>query len=368
MELTKPQFIQVDAAAIVNDMIADYETATGKKLAPAQAERLLINGFAYREYLLRTAINEAALQNLVAFARFPALDYLGELVGVRRLPPSKAGCLIRFTLVAGHAALVIPSGIRVQSVDGQAIFITTESKTVAASVLTVDIKAECTAEGNIGNNYSPGDIAVILDPQAYIATAANIDTSNGGADEENDEELRERIRLAPAGFSNAGSKGAYKFFAKSAHPSIIDVAVTSPVPGQVNIYPLLIDGTPPSTEIIDAVFAKCNADKVRPLTDTVVVQAPVMISYALVVNLTLLTDAIPTQVVSEVTKNLQAYVDSRKTRLGVDVVGAQIVRQSNVEKVYKAEVISPAADITVAENEYTNCTGITVNVIGFSDE
>src|SRR5690606_30614196 len=109
MELTKPQFIDIDAAAIVNEMIADYETATGKKLAPAQAERLLINGFAYREYLLRTAINEAALQNLVAFARFPALDYLGELVGVRRLPPSKAGCLIRFTLVAGHGALVIPS-------------------------------------------------------------------------------------------------------------------------------------------------------------------------------------------------------------------------------------------------------------------
>ncbi|MBL7718968.1 MAG: baseplate J/gp47 family protein [Flavipsychrobacter sp.] len=368
MELTKPQFIDIDAAAIVNDMIADYETATGKKLAPAQAERLLINGFAYREYLLRTAINEAALQNLVAFARFPALDYLGELVGVRRLPASKAGCLIRFTLVAGHGSLVIPSGIRVQSVDGQAIFITTETKAVAASVLTVDIKAECTAEGNIGNNYASGDIALILDPQPYITAAANLDTSDGGADEEGDEQLRERIKLAPAGFSNAGSKGAYKFFAKSAHPSIIDVAVTSPVPGQVNIYPLMMDGQPPATEIIDAVFAKCNADKVRPLTDTVVVQAPVMISYALEVNLTLLTDAMPTQVVGEVTRNLQAYVDGRKTRLGIDVVGAQIIRQSNVEKVYKAEVVSPVADIVVGEHEYTNCTGITVNVTGFNDE
>lgn len=368
MDLTKPQFIDIDAAAIINDMVTDYETATGKKLAPAQAERLLINGFAYREYLLRTAINEAALQNLVAFARFPALDYLGELVGVRRLPAAKAGCLIRFTLVAGHGGLAIPSGIRVQSVDGQAVFITTETKAVAAGVLTADLKAECTAEGNIGNNYAPGDIALILDPQAYITTAANLDTSNGGADEENDEQLRERIKLAPAGFSNAGSKGAYKFFAKSAHPSIIDVAVTSPVPGQVNIYPLMLDGLPPSTEIIDAVFATCNADKVRPLTDTVVVQAPVMITYALVVHLTLLNNAITTGVINEVTQNLQAYVDDRKTRLGVDVVGAQIIRQANVNGVYKAEVISPAADIVVAEHEYTSCTGITVNVTGFSDE
>jgi len=368
MDLTKPQFIDTNAAAIVNDMVADYETATGKKLAPAQAERLLINGFAYREYILRTAINEAALQNLVSFANFPALDYLGELVGVRRLPPSKAQCLIRFTLVAGHGSLVIPDGIRIQSVDGQAVFITTEAKTVDTTIMTVDVKAECTAEGNVGNNYAPGDISLLLDPQAYIATAANLDTSNGGADEENDEELRERIKLAPAGFSNAGSKGAYKFFAKSAHPSIIDVAVTSPVPGQVNIYPLLIDGTPPSPEIIDAVFAKCNADKVRPLTDTVVVQAPVMVSYSLVVNLTLLTNAITTDVINEVTQNLQNYVNDRKTRLGVDVVGAQIIRQSNVASVYKAEVISPAADIVVAENEYTSCTGITVSVTGFSDE
>lgn len=368
MDLTKPQFVETDAQKIISEMVADYETATGKKLAPAQVERLLINGFAYREYLLRTAINEAALQNLVSFARFPALDYLGELVGVRRLPASRAECLLRFFLVAGHNGLVIPDGIRVQSIDGQAIFITTESKAIAAGVLTADIKAQCTIEGKVGNGYAAGAVAVILDPQAYVSTVINLDETNGGADEENDDELRERIRLAPASFSNAGSRGAYKFFAKSAHPAIIDVAVTSPVPGQVNIYPLLAGGQDPSQEIIDAVFAKCNADKVRPLTDTVIVEAPTKIDYALIVNLTLLTDAIQGAVVNEVTQNLQAYVDERKTRLGVDVVGAQIIRQSNVAKVYKAEVVYPLSDLVVAENEYTNCTGISVNVIGISDE
>jgi hypothetical protein len=51
-------------------------------------------------------------------------------------------------------------------------------------------------------------------------------TTANGTDDETDEELRERIRLAPSQFSVAGPTGAYKFFAKSAHPSIVDVSVT----------------------------------------------------------------------------------------------------------------------------------------------
>ncbi len=75
-----------DPQAITAEIVAAYEAATGKTLYPAQVERLLIDLIAYRETLLRAAINDAARQNLVRFARAPMLDYLGELVGVRRLP------------------------------------------------------------------------------------------------------------------------------------------------------------------------------------------------------------------------------------------------------------------------------------------
>lgn len=74
-----------DPATITNEIIAQYELATGKTVYPAQIERLLIDLIAYRETLLRAAINDAARQNLVRFARAPMLDYLGELVGVARL-------------------------------------------------------------------------------------------------------------------------------------------------------------------------------------------------------------------------------------------------------------------------------------------
>lgn len=81
-----PQFVERDPAAIVAAMVADYEAKSGKTLYPAQVERLLIDMVAYRETLTRMAIQEAACQNLLAFANFPMLDYLGELVGVVRLP------------------------------------------------------------------------------------------------------------------------------------------------------------------------------------------------------------------------------------------------------------------------------------------
>ncbi|MCO5238876.1 MAG: baseplate J/gp47 family protein [Chitinophagaceae bacterium] len=368
MELTKPQFIDIDADAIISEMVADYEAATGKKLAPAQVERLLINAFAYREYILRTAINETALQNMVEFASFPALDYLGDLVGVKRLPASQSKTTIRFNLVDGHTGIVLPAGVRVQSVDGKAVFQTTESKVVITGTASVDVVCECTEAGVIGNGYAIGDISIMLDPQAYVSDCANTTVSSAGADDESDDALRERIKLAPASFSCAGPKGAYIYWAKSAHASIIDVAVTSPEPGDVYIYPLLEGGITPSIEIIDAVKAACNSEKRRPLSDTVYVESPTKIEYDIEVNLTLLNDAVEDSVISRVTANLEAYAAARKKKMGIDVVINQIINKSNIDGVYKATVVSPEADIEVDEDEFADCGTITVNVIGTSDE
>jgi phage-related baseplate assembly protein len=372
----KIQFVDVDADAVVASIKAYYEALTGKIIQPAQAEMLVFNSIGYRLALVLNQINETANACLVAFATGPALDKLGELVGVKRLASAPASCVLRFTLVDGHAPLTIPSGIRVQSVDGQVIFKTTETVNVDAGDNSVDIEAECTVNGKVGNGYDAGDVNVILDPQAYVTTAVNIDTTANGTDDETDEELRERIRLAPSQFSVAGPTGAYKFFAKSAHPSIVDVSVTighDPVtgvviPGQVDIFPLMADGSAPSTPIIDAINAICNDEKVRPLTDTVVVKAPNKIDYAITVNLTLLTDAVQDDVVAQVTANLQAYRDARKQKLGMDVVLTQIIGMCQVPGVYKVAIASPGADIEALEWDYTNCTAITVNVIGTHDE
>lgn len=366
--LPEPVFFQTDETVILSEMIADYELRTGKKLSPAQAETLLINAFAYREKMTRIAGNEACKQMLLSFAVYPALDYLGELVSVQRLPASKAQCTIRFTMVAGHGDILIPEGIRVQSIDGKSVFVTLTSVQVLTADASVTVTAECVTEGKAGNDYAIGEVAIILDPQAFVETAANTDITNGGADQESDDNLRKRIRLAPSSFSVAGPEDAYIYFAKSAHPAIIDVAVTSPEPGDVVIYPLLEGGVAPSQEIIDAVLAKCNPEKVRPLNDIVSVLAPNNVSYALTVNITLLKGADQAAVVQQITDNLTAYTVKRKTKLGIDVTISQIIAEVMVFNVYNAAVVSPVADLPVALSEFATCTAITVNVTGESDE
>lgn len=374
MALPQPIFIERNAQQIVAEMIADYEARVGRKLEPAQAERLVINSLAYRELLLRNQVQEAAMQNLLSFARAPMIDYLGELLGVSRLPAASAQCTIEFALVSGHGALTIPQGLRVQTNDGRAVFLTTAPINVQVSDVTVQVLAECQSIGTSGNGYAIGTVDTILDPQPYLTSVTNVTVTGGGSNQETDDELRERIKLAPSAFSTAGSKGAYKFHAKSSHPSIVDVAVLGPNddvtinPGEVHIFPLVDGGitTPPT--VLTAVAAACNADKVRPLTDTVIVTSPTKVDYAIEVELTLYSGADQTSVVAAVTQQLQDFVDKKKNLLGQDVMRSQIVERSALYgSVYNVDVTAPASDLIVSAKQFSNCTSITVTVAGFNN-
>lgn len=368
LTLPDPVFFDTDESVILAEMVAYYQGLVGKQLSPAQTEQLLIQAFAYREKMVRIAGNEAGKQMLLSFSSYPIIDYLGELLGVQRLPAANALCTLVFTMVAGHGPLVIPVGTRVQSTDGKVVFATLANITAQAADASVSIEAECTTEGASGNDYNPGDISIILDPVAFVDTCANSDITNAGSDSESDDALRDRIRLAPSSFSTAGPEDAYKYFAKSANPLIIDVSIGSPVPGSVVIYPLMAGGVAPSDEIKDAIYAKCNPKKVRPLNDIVSVEAPTSVDYAISVNLTLLKTALQQRTIDLVTANLTAYANTRQTNLGIDVILSQINAQASItDLVYNVVIISPVADIVLDEDQYANCTGISVNVVGLSD-
>lgn len=362
------EFVHEDAPRIIAECKSYLEGLLNRQIAPADVEMLLINGLAYRELILRAQLNETARQNLVSFSRGAALEYLGELVGVTRQPASSAMCSIEFALVPGHNGVVVPEGMRVQSTDGKVIFQTVEEKVCPAGTATAIVLCEATQPGTQGNDYAPNKINIILDPQAFIQTAQNIDATAGGNDEETDDQLRERIKLAPSIFSVAGPDDAYKFHAKSANPSIVDVAITSPVPGEVHISPLLAGGLMPTPEILQAVFDKCNSKKIRPLTDTVITKAPTVKDYSIEVNLTLLTTAIQASTKAAVEAILEGFKQSRINRLGLDVVRSKLASLCSIEGVYDAEILSPANNIVALPEEYTNCTGIIVNIIGTHDE
>lgn len=152
--------------------------------------------------------------------------------------------------------------------------------------VTIDAIYEATETGIKHNGFTPGQIKTVVDPIPYVATIENIETSSGGADIEPDDDginvwsgYRERIRLAPAGFSTAGPEDAYITWAKKADVNIQDVSPTSPSPGVVKIVVLMKNGELPTQSVLDAVYNICSAKKVRPLTDNVITSAPTVITY-----------------------------------------------------------------------------------------
>ena len=364
MALPIPNFINRDATTIINEMVADYQSRTGRVLEPAQVETLLINSFAYRELLLRNQIQDASLQNLVDYARFPMLDNLGVLVGVTRLPASVAQTTLLLTLVTGHGDIVIPQGLRVSSTDGRAVFELIEDTIVLTGVDTISATFVAQTAGKLSNDYAIDTVNVILDPQPYLATASNTDITAGGSDEETDDQLRDRIKLAPSAFSNAGSYKAYEFWAKSTSPSIIDVAVTNPIPGTVEIFPLMANLSATPIEILDAVEAVLNNEKIRPLTDTVIVTSPTAVDTEITIALVLYAGAVQTDILPIVNENLEAFRDGRRKLLGQDIVIDQIKALCMIDSVYKANVTVPSSDLVISETEFANITNITVTVSG----
>jgi len=361
--MAAPEFISNDLATITAEINALYQDSAGVTLFPSQPEQTILNIFAYREGLLRAKVQYLWEQNLVDYAIGINLDNLGALLGVTRNDASAATCTLQFDIITGHGGVTIPAGTRVGSTDGQKIFRTVTATTIPVGTYTALVQAESTIEGTSSNGFIIGSLSNLLDPLAFVTAVSNTNVTAGGADIEDDDTLRTRIRLAPNAFSNAGSYGAYRFFALSANANIIDVAITSPIAGQVNIYPLMVDGSTTPQQVLDQVYATCNADNVRPLTDTVIVDAPTVINYDIVADLTIYNTAIGSDVQAAAIAALQAFADLRRKTLGQDITDSQVIKQIQIDGVYKVELIG-WSDLTVNDTEYPYCGSITVNIVG----
>ena len=369
--LPEPVFVEADYEKIINELIASWEAQTGEKLNPAQVERLILNVIAYRENVLKLAINESAKQNLLAFAKGEKLDHLGALLGVKRLPSQPALTTLRFEFQEPlPVQILIPKGTQVRSSDGKVIFQTKEDINAEVGSEYVDVLAECTEAGNLGNGYEAGTINELVNPLPYVSKVYNITISTGGADVEDDDHFRSRIQLAPESFSNAGSKGAYIYWAKTAHQNIVDVAVESPEPGVVNVYPLLKDGVIPGEEIISLVKEILNADKVRPLTDKVQVLPPEPVNFDINVDLYVYKSHTPLAniIKAEAENRLNTYAEKLKNKLGMDIVPEQIIDLlQSISGVYRVIVNSPSNCQVLPLNKVAVVNLITVNIAGAVD-
>lgn len=361
-----PTFVERDPDIIMAESKAQLEQLLGREIQPAQVEQLILNSVVYREILLMNRFNAGLRQTLFQFATAPVLDYIAELVAVERLPAARAGCMVRFALVAGHGAVIIPEGTRVSSIDGAAIFRTVADVIVTPEAITVNASVLADNPGRQSNGYAPGTISKILDPLAFVSQVENIDTTGGGSDIESDEQLRERIKLAPSQYSSAGSRASYLFYAKSANALITDVAVISPIPGTVMIVPLT-DADQPPAQVIEDVYNACSPEDRRPLTDTVMVVAPIRKDYAITVDVVLYEGVDAKKAQADIVAILERYAAGQRAKLGLDVTRSQITAISKINSVvYDVTVTEPAENQIITDEQFASCTAIAVNIRGYN--
>lgn len=366
-KLPEPNFIDRNPEQITREWIALYEEKTGKVLQPAQIERLLIDMCAYRESILRVNIQETAKQNLLSYAPLDILRHIGEPLGVEQLLSGSASATFRFLLNKPlDFSFAIPIGTEIETKDGLFVFVTNASVVIKTGTLSIDVRGICKTAGVAANGYISGSINNLMSPLDYEVSVENITTSDGGVDDEDADSLRERIRQAPEKFSNAGSKGAYRYHTFSAHQSIIDAAILSPSPGVVNIYPLTDTGNP-SSEVITMVQNYLSDEKVRPLTDFVEVKPPERIAFSIDANLILYTYADAPSVMKTIEAKLTEYKAQLCLKLGKSVIATQIIAILNsVYGVFKVDLKIPK-DIIILEHQWADLVDFNIAIGGYSD-
>ena len=283
-------FCVKDASVIESDVISKYEnmffliTKIAKTLGRGDPVRLFLLSIIYQLVVQRSIVDSTGKENLLRYSHGANLDNIGAKWGLRggRLKATSAMTTLRFSLSSPLTSeSTIPLGTLAQSNDGRQ-FQTTVEGTIPPGGLSINLPAIAVVSGALANGLVAGQITQLVQwSSPFLVAVTNTVTTSGGADEENDDHLRARIWMAPESFSVAGPYGAYEYWAASANPDIIDVSVWSDPPnaGKVFIHPLMAGGRLPTTAELDQVFAKCNADDIRPLTDLVLVSAPVVVTY-----------------------------------------------------------------------------------------
>lgn len=321
-------FAELAPEAVERTIITVYEGVAGKTLFPGDPVRLFLEALAYLIIMQNAAIDAAGKQNLLAYAEKAHLDHLGALMDTSRLDASPSVTVARYELKeAQRWAVLVPEGSRITVGSGGVVFTTDHTVEIAAGELSVDVPITCAVPGTHSNGLLPGQINKMVDVIPYVKSVANTVTTALGADVELDPPYQSRIQLAPEKFSVAGPTGAYRYHTLSVHQDIADCAVWRPKPGFVDIRPVLKGGELPSPELLGMVREKLNDKRIRPLTDTLIVDAPELAPYSIDGGWTLHRDNAPLaeSIQKRVSEAVEEYRLWQRTKPGRDINPTRLI-------------------------------------------
>lgn len=205
---------------------------------------------------LLTFVSDTVLPNFfVKTATKAWLDMLAWAVDVERKGRTKAQGELLFTRSAAGGALDVPIGTLVQSavINGHAYqLVTTAVGSFVDGVLQLKIPVEAVEAGS-GFNLAPGYYAILPMPVPGIVSVTNTEDwlTTPGADEEDDDELRLRVRNQFSAVNQWHTDAVYRALI-SAFPGVQSNGVyfehgAPRGPGSANAYVLFEAGVPAAT-------------------------------------------------------------------------------------------------------------------------
>lgn len=181
---------------------------------------------------------------------------------------------------------------------------------------------------------------------------------------EDDERFRTRIQMSLEGLTTAGSRASYEFHALSTSAKIKDVDVTSPTAGTVKVAILSTEGQGTANgDLIKAVKEQLNAEHIRPLTDTVLVESAVILTYEIQATITLYPSVLESVVMGNINQAIASYVNKQHS-LGIDITRSGIYAALHQEGVQNVKLTKPMDDLIVQPHQAAYCTQIQVNLGG----
>ena len=356
----------------IEEMQKKYRGLTGRELVLHESDPIHLMAYTNCLVLYQIAqyADRAGKMALLKYSYGDYLENIGALKGITRNLGAAAKTRLRFTLSSKRPGItIIKEGIRVTASDG-VYFKTLDLLEIPAGQLYGEVNAECREIGLKGNGYEIGAIKTLVDPIAYVEKVENITVSEGGADLESDENLAERIFLAPASWSTAGPDDAYKYWVRTFNPSISDVMVGSDIPGEVDIFFILQDGLLPDETMVQELEQYLKNEEVRPLTDKVVVRAPEIQEYR--VNLTYYINrsdrARAATINEQVQTAIQEYIAWQRARIGRDINPDQLRKMLLLAGVKRLEIREPQFLAIAQESIALPVEEVTVLYGGLEDD
>jgi uncharacterized phage protein gp47/JayE len=274
------------------------------------------------------------------------LDRHAQLRGLERKSAAAAEGIVRFT--AGETsteARTIPQGT-VCVTAGLVRFETVQAGTLAAGELTVDLPVRAVEAGTAGNIAAGAIVSMAVAPVG-ISGCTNPASFSGGADQEGDEELRERVLDTFQRLPNGANAAFYQQEALSFDQVAGAAVVARPRGvGSVDVVVSTLTGMP-SQRLLDEISTYFQTR--REIAVDVQVRQPETVTVDLAVEVAAKEGWELEQVLGNVRQTLTGWFDG--TRLGQSVLRSQVGDLVyHCDGVLNYNITAPSGDVAVAED------------------